>query len=68
MQCEGWRRTGGALSFGPVKWIQCENKATIMLQFKQGDEDITALGACPVYWKECIEHDDITIINASPIT
>lgn len=26
-QCEGWRRRGGMMTFGPVKWSQCSNDA-----------------------------------------
>lgn len=27
MRCEGYVRKGGVFTFGPVKWVQCENEA-----------------------------------------
>ena len=46
MQCEGWRRTGGAFTFGPVTWDQCENDAIANIKFTQGKESIKTLPGC----------------------
>jgi hypothetical protein len=55
MQCEGWRRTGGAFTFGPVKWEQCENSALVMLTVVQNAKK-EELPACRKCWNEAIEN------------
>lgn len=65
--CEGYRRKGGAFTFGPPRWIKCENDATATIEFKQGNEDIATLPACTKCWNECIENKDIAIISVKPI-
>lgn len=65
MQCEGWQRTGGAFSFGPVKWEQCEEEATVMLTSVQQKVEST-LPACQKYWTEAIERG-IEIKTAMPL-
>lgn len=64
MRCEGWRRNGGAFTFGPVKWSQCENNATVILEVVQ--EEVEQLPACMVCWQEAIEKG-IKINHAKPI-
>jgi len=64
MQCEGWRRKGGAFTFGPVEWEQCKNEATVMLEVKQ--ETIKKLPGCETCWKECIEKG-LKIISVVPL-
>ena len=73
-QCEGWKRTGGAFSFGPVRWDQCENDATVTLTVKQKEESgckwvkLKPLPSCTDCWNECIESKAIKVIEAVPIT
>jgi hypothetical protein len=64
IQCQGYRRHGGAFTFGPVTWKQCTNDAIVMLTVKQ--EKAERLPACNDCWKECIEKG-IKIIKAEPI-
>lgn len=64
-RCEGWRRHGGAFTFGPVTWKQCENKGIVTLKFKDG-EKVKTLPACKECWAECLANG-ITIIEARPI-
>jgi len=64
MQCEGWRRYGGIMTFGPVKWEQCKENATAMLKVDQ--EKVEDLPACPICWKEVIENK-ITILGVTPL-
>ena len=66
MRCEGWTRKGGIFTLGPVTWHQCENEATVMIKFKQGDEDITTLPGCPKCWQKCIDADNIEILSVEP--
>ena len=49
MRCEGYRRTGGAFTLGPVKWEQCKNDAVVMMEFKH-DGEVQTLPAC----RECL--------------
>ena len=64
IRCEGWRRTGGAFSFGPVKWSQCENNAIVMLKVSQ--KEVKEFPACIECWNEAIERG-IEIIEARPL-
>ncbi len=66
-RCEGMRRHGGALSFGPPTWYQCTEKPTVMLTVKQGKEKKKTLPACDICWAECISTSGITVIKAKPI-
>jgi len=66
MRCEGWRRYGGAFSFGPVKWEQCKNEAIVMLELKQ-DGKIEKLPGCMTCWQEAINTKAIEIISVVPI-
>jgi hypothetical protein len=65
MRCEGWRRTGGAFTFGPVKWEQCTEDAIVNLVVTQKDKQET-LPACKTCWQECIDNK-IEINEAKPI-
>lgn len=64
MRCEGWRRYGGAFSFGPPVWRQCENEAIVVLTVEQ--EKIEELPACLECWNEARERD-IKIWRAEPL-
>ena len=64
MQCEGWRRNGGAFTLGPITWKQCENEAIVMLTVKQ--EKVEDLPSCMECWLEAIEKN-IGIIKAVPL-
>ena len=64
MRCEGWRRYGGAFTFGPVKWEQCKNEAVVVLKVKQ--EKTEDLPSCIDCWNEAIERK-IKIISSNPI-
>ncbi len=66
MQCEGWRRRGGAFSLGPVTWEQCKNDATVNIEVKQEGE-VSTLPGCQECWKECIANKGIEVISATPI-
>ena len=66
MQCKGCRRIGGILSFGPVRWIDCKNEATVMLTvIQEGNE--TEMPACNTCWAEGLKTPAIQIKNAVPI-
>ena len=64
IRCEGWRRTGGAFSFGPVKWSQCENNAIVMLEVRQ--KEVKEFPACIECWNEAIGRG-IEIMEARPL-
>lgn len=51
-RCEGWRRHGGAFTFGPVRWEQCRNDAVVLLTVEQGGEVLKDSPACAVCWEE----------------
>lgn len=54
MRCEGYRRYGGAFTFGPVRWEQCHREGIVMIKFVIDGQEKT-LPACMECWKECIE-------------
>lgn len=64
-RCEGWTRTGGAFSFGPVIWTQCEKEATVRLRVVQEGKEST-LPACNDCWKRAIE-EKISILQVLPL-
>jgi len=64
-RCEGYRRYGGAFSFGPAQWVQCKEDATVTLEVEQGGNTET-LPACVTCWNEAIENK-LNIIEARPI-
>jgi protein-arginine kinase activator protein McsA len=65
MQCEGYRRYGGAFTLGIVKWEQCKEEATVLITFIEKDETKTLPG-CQTCWKECIENK-YSIVKVEPI-
>ncbi len=65
MQCEGWRRYGGAFTLGPVTWRQCTNEAIVTLTVTQ-DGKTEQLPACLECWNEAVENN-ITISAAIPV-
>lgn len=63
-RCQGYRRYGGMFTLGPVKWVQCENDAVVILEVSQ--ESVEAFPACMDCWSEAIERK-ISILSARPI-
>ena len=59
-QCEGYRRTGGAFSFGPVKWAQCKEHAVFMLEFIQEKKE-ERMPACMTCLNEALHTNSIKI-------
>ena len=55
IQCEGWRRKGGAFTFGPVNWSQCENDAIVNITVTQDGKTETMPG-CKTCWNEAIDN------------
>lgn len=64
-QCEGWRRSGGAFTLGPVQWKRCENDAIVNLTVEQ-DGKIQTIPACMQCWGEGLERG-IDVKSATPI-
>lgn len=64
-QCQGWRRTGGAFSLGPVSWKQCKETPTVLLMVRQNGKT-EKMAACATCWQECIENQ-LEIMSAIPI-
>ena len=68
-RCEGYRRTGGMMTLGPVVWRQCPNDAIVMLKIKQVGEKATSMPACMDCWNESKEPRwKIKILSAEPIS
>lgn len=61
VRCEGWRQIGGAMSFGPPKWVQCENDAVVMLDVVQ-DKKREKLPACQTCWQEALATRSINVV------
>lgn len=67
-RCEGYRRYGGAFSFGPARWEQCRETATVMLTMIQdGNTEQQRLPACGMCWAEAARTHEIHIQTAEPI-
>lgn len=67
VRCEGWRRYGGAFTFGPVRWEQCKNDAVVNLKVRQEGE-VQEMPGCMECWNEAIENSGkIEILEAKPI-
>jgi len=64
-RCEGWRRSGGAFTFGPVVWKQCEEAAVVFLTVTQNDQN-QSLPACLTCWQEAIDNN-ISVLEAKPL-
>lgn len=41
IRCEGWYRHGGVFTLGPVKWVQCDQPATMTCTVRQDGETET---------------------------
>ena len=65
MRCEGWERTGGMMTLGPVDWKQCENEAVVMLKVEQ--KKTQKLPGCMKCWQKCID-EKVKILSAEPIS
>ena len=65
-QCEGYRRTGGAFTLGPVKWKQCTENAIVTLTMEQ-EEVRQQFPSCMKCWQEAIDNVDIVVVSAEPI-
>lgn len=65
VQCEGWRRHGGAFTLGPIQWKQCPSRALVVLKVIQDDGE-TDQPSCLSCWNEALTHR-IEILEATPI-
>lgn len=66
IQCDAWRRVGGAFTFGPTKWVQCPNDAVVLLTIEQDGEITEDSPACNACWQEGIKAK-IKQIAAKPL-
>lgn len=69
MRCEGWKREGGAFTFGPATWSQCSNEATVILEVEQNEKGtlvVTKQPVCMGCWKEAANWP-IKVLSAEPI-
>lgn len=64
-RCEGYKRTGGAFTFGTPVWRRCESEATVMVTAEQ-DGTVSSFPVCHSCWSEAVERG-ITIVEATPI-
>ena len=64
-RCEGWHRTGGAFTLGPVTWHQCEKEGVVLLTVTQ-DGMKKVMPACQDCWQECLD-SRIPILETKPI-
>jgi len=68
-RCEGYTRHGGVFTFGPVRWVQCDKEAVVLLKIKQEGEDEREMPACLDCWTEAQKPEwKIQILSAKPIT
>jgi hypothetical protein len=65
IRCEGYRRRGGAFTFGPVVWKQCGNDAEVELIIVQ-DKKKSAVPSCVFCWNEAISNDKVQVKSAKP--
>jgi hypothetical protein len=63
-RCEGYRKYGGAFSFGPPVWEQCKENAIVELTIKQ--EKTETFPACKTCWNEVLENK-IKVVNVIPL-
>lgn len=69
-RCEGYRRRGGAFTFGPVTWKQCEEEAVVNITVEQTEDGRVfkkTYPACMTCWNEAIEDRNINVLKATPI-
>jgi len=66
MRCEGFIRHGGAFTFGPVRWNQCEAEADVMLTVIQdgAEQNFPACFSC---WKRAVDWPLIEVKEARPL-
>lgn len=68
LQCEGWRRYGGAFTFGPVTWKQCEEKATVMVEGKNAQETLyKTIPMCDTCLREAQTTIGVKVRKVEPI-
>jgi hypothetical protein len=65
MRCQGYRKYGSFMTFGPRSWEQCENEAIAMLEVKQ-EGAVESLPGCAICWQDAID-THIEILNVHPI-
>ncbi len=66
-RCKGWMRTGGAFTFGPVRWDQCEKDGVVILTVRQEGSKEKPMPACLSCWEECTKSKNISVLSATPI-
>lgn len=66
MQCDGWRRYGGAFTIGPAKWQRCKGRPVVVMRVIQ-DEKPKTVNACLECWGEALDNEDIKIESSEPI-
>ncbi len=54
MRCEGYRKYGSFMTFGPRQWEQCKDEGIVMIKFERDGEEQT-LPACAKCWQDCID-------------
>lgn len=59
-RCEGYRRYGGAFTFGPVRWERCKEDAVVLLTMTQEGKE-SKLPSCLRCWKEARDYPGIVI-------
>lgn len=62
-RCEGWVRTGGVFTLGPVEWDQCKKDGVFSVTFQYPGEAVKTLPAC----RDClgeVEKSGATILKS----
>ncbi len=67
MRCEGWTRHGGAFTFGPVEWEQCDKDGIVNITFVNSGAIEETLPACAECWKKCIDSEDMEVLRVEPV-
>ena len=67
MKCEGYRKKGGLMAFGPVKWVRCKKSAIVLLTGTQGKNKKFKIPACITCWDEALSHEGIKILSTKPL-
>jgi hypothetical protein len=68
VRCQGWRRDGGAFTFGPVRWAQCREEAVVELEVRNyGQAKFKKLPACLTCWKEALKTDGMEVKKVRPL-
>lgn len=66
VQCEGYRRYGGAFCLGPVTWERCKLDATRILEVKQGGKGLSKFPVCEECLQECLRTEGIEVVSITP--